>query len=217
MGDPSGDGRLEPAEAPLTREALEAALAQALARAREIDHRAKNSLQLVSSLLLQLSRRAREEETRHTLRSLHQRIGAIAAVHRGFLDSERPDRFDLTAFLREQMTGLAGTAPEGVAVRLDLEAVEVPSASAAPLALIANELAANALAYAGPAAIVTVAVRRAGAGFALSVEDDGPGLPQGAAEAGFGLTMVRLLAQQLNAKLSLEDAQPGLRAVVTAA
>lgn len=217
MGDPSGDGRPEPAEAPLTREALEDALARERARSREIDHRAKNSLQLVSSLLLLVSRRAREEETRRTLRSLHQRIGAIAAVHRGFLDSERPDRFDLAAFLREQMTGLARTAPDGVALRLDLEAVEAPSASAVPLALIANELATNALAYGGPAATVTVALRKAGAGLALSVEDDGPGLPAAAAEAGFGLTMVRLLAQQLNAKLSLEDAQPGLRAVVTAA
>ena len=217
MCDTPETRRADPAEASASPEALEAALIRERARAREIDHRAKNTLQLVSSLVLLMSRRAREEETRRTLSSLHQRIGALAAVHRGFLESAAPDRFDFTSVLREQMTGLGRTAPEGVTLRLDLETVEIPSASAAPLALIANELATNALAFAGPAATVTVSLSKVGGGCRLLVEDDGPGLAADAAKAGFGLTMVRLLVQQLGAALSLESAQPGLRAVVTAA
>jgi two-component sensor histidine kinase len=48
------------------------------------------------------------------------------------------------------------------------------------------------------------------------VQDQGPGLPNAADRAGFGLTMVKLLAQQLSAQVAFEDARPGVRAVVTA-
>lgn len=206
MNDASTDERLA---------ALEAELALARARAREIDHRAKNTLQLAGSLLLLVGRRASEPETRNTLKSLHQRIGAIAAVHHGFIDSPGPNRFDLTRHLREQLAGLARMAPEGAELSLDLQPVEVATSAAAPLALIVNELVGNALTYAGSAPRVAVTLARRGEGCRLAVEDRGPGLTAEAATAGFGLTMVRLMAQQLRAELAFEDAQPGLRAVVT--
>jgi signal transduction histidine kinase len=61
-----------------------------------------------------------------------------------------------------------------------------------------------------------VRLTRAGDGCRLSVGDTGPGLPPGAETAGFGLTIVRLMAQQLRAELAFEAAQPGLRVLVTA-
>jgi two-component sensor histidine kinase len=216
MREPPEGSRSEPAAEP---PALEAALERERARAREVDHRAKNSLQLISSLLLLRSRRSAQAETRLALEAMHHRVLAIAAVHRELLAAERPDRFDLTRFVRVQVADLAGARAEAAEVRLDLDAVEVDAAAAAPLALILNELVSNALRYAGGATrapSVAVSLHRCGGGFALAVEDDGPGLPEGAASTGFGLTMVRLLAQQLHAGFVLEAAQPGLRAVVTA-
>jgi two-component sensor histidine kinase len=193
---------------------LEAALQGERARAREIDHRARNSLQLAGSLLLLMGRRATEPSTQRTLRSLHQRIGAIASAHHGFLDSPAPNRFDFTRHLREQLASLARAAPPGARLDMDLEPVVVPSNAAVPLALVVNELVGNAFAHAGPAPQVTVTLRPAGAACRLTVQDDGPGL---AAEAtGFGMTVVKLLVQQLRAELAFENAQPGLRAVVTA-
>ena len=215
MPDATESGWSDLASGTPVREALELALERERARTREIDHRAKNSLQLVSSLLLLLSRRAQSDETRRTLQSLQQRIGAIAAVHHGFTDGELVNRFDFTGFLRRQIQDLARGAPQGVTLRLDLDAVDVATSAAVPLALIVTELTTNALAFAGSAATVTVRLRKSGAGLALAVEDDGPGLPQTPGETGFGLTMVRLLSQQIGARLALEDSQPGLRAVVT--
>jgi two-component sensor histidine kinase len=198
-------------------EALQAALEAERARAREIDHRAKNSLQLVASLLLLLSRRSAEAETRKGLAAMYQRISAIAAVHRNLLDSERPDRCDLTQLIREHVEALAKTHGEGAQVRLELEPVEVAAAAASPLALIVNELTLNALTHTragGHAPTVTVRLCKRGAGFAVEVQDDGPG-PAAVKDGGFGLHVVKLLSQQLSAAFELKDAQPGLRAVVT--
>ena len=205
---------LEPAQ---TVEALQAALERERARAREIDHRAKNSLQLVASLLLLHGRRCKEVETQQVLKAMHQRLGAVAAVHRDLLSAESADRFDLTRFIRDHVAALVQARGEGSTVRLELDRVEVQAAHACPLALIINELVLNALTHGGrPGGEIALRLAPAGNGFVLTVQDDGPGRAPDA-ETGFGLTMVRLLAQQVGASFALEAAEPGVRAVVTAA
>lgn len=215
MAEAPDGGELTQAQ---TIAALQAALEAERVRSREIDHRAKNSLQLVASLLLLLSRRTKEPETQRTLKAMHQRLGAVAAVHRDILTAERPETFDFTQFVRDHVTALT-EAHEGAAVRLSLDPVEVRAAHACPLALILNELTLNALTHGagGPAGTqVSLDLRAADGGFRLTVQDDGAGAPPGPGDTGFGLTMVRLLAQQVGASFALEPAQPGVRAVVTA-
>ena len=193
---------------------LEAALARERALTREVDHRAKNSLQLVSSLLLLASRRSATEEARQVLKAMHLRVGAVAAAHRNLLAAEGLEHFDLTQLANELATSLAQS--QGAAIRLSLDPVEVESAAAPPFALIMNELVQNALAHAGRdgnAPDVSVELHKTADGFTLTVQDGGPG-PDAAQTAGFGLTIVRLLAQQIGARFAMEDAQPGLRAVV---
>src|SRR5262249_41450431 len=148
------------------------------ARAREIDHRAKNSLQLVSSLLLLRSRHCAQEEAQQALKAMHQRIGAVAAVHRNLLDSPAPDRFDLTRLLHEQATTLAAAHGAADAVTVALDPVEIDAAVACPLALIFNELMVNALTYgrcAGRPLAVDVLLQDRPHGYQLAVADAGPG------------------------------------------
>jgi len=217
MHEISHPGRAASADDPPSVESLQAELAAERARTREVDHRAKNTLQLVSSLLLLASRRDAGPETRRTLEAMHRRVCALAAVHRDLLAAPSPDRFDLTQLVRDQATALARSVREGASVQLELDAVEIDTAAACPLALILNELLVNALAHASrDGRIPQVAVRLqrgAGEAFTLAVTDDGPG-PAAAAPAGFGLTLVQLLSRQIAAKFMLEDAQPGLRAIV---
>jgi two-component sensor histidine kinase len=201
--------------APDTVEGLRAALAAEQARTREVDHRAKNNLQLVASLLLLSSRRCTQDETRKTLKAMQQRVSALAAVHRNLLDSERPDGFDLTRLVREHVTALA-RSHGGAEVRLELDPVAAPPAAAAALALIVNELTLNALEHGGAAGAppaVTVRLLKEGEGFALEVQDAGAG-PAAVKDGGFGLHVVRLLSQQLSAGFELADGRPGLKAVV---
>lgn len=216
MTEVSDSFQAEPAP---TIESLQAALDLERARVREVDHRAKNSLQLVASLLLLQSRRSPEPEVRKALKAMYQRVSAVAAVHRDILEAGRPERFDLARFVREHMAAVAGACGDGAAVRLDLDPVELDATRACAAALIVNELALNALTHGAPEGgepQADVVLRSAGDGFVLTVQDQGPGLPTAADQAGFGLTIVKLLAQQLSAEVAFEDAQPGVRAVVTA-
>ncbi|HEY8618086.1 histidine kinase dimerization/phosphoacceptor domain -containing protein [Phenylobacterium sp.] len=198
---------------------LEAALEQKTSLLHEVDHRVKNNLQLISSLLLLQTRRTPEESTRKALRSMLERVGAIATVHRRLFQGGDVQRFDVADFLRDLAADLAASARrDDLQLRLDLEPVAVPASQAAPLALLANELVSNALKHPypeGTPGVVTVAVRRYPEAFDLVVADTGPGLPPPTERNGFGLTIIQLLAQQLKAKLVFEDTQPGLRAVVT--
>lgn len=201
-------------------QALEAqakrALEQKTALLHEIDHRVKNNLQLISSLLLLQSRRAEDEATRAALRRTLERVTAIATVHRRLFQGEAIDRFDFSEFVRDLVGDLTGAAdrPE-LDVRLDLEPVEVGASQAAPLALILSELVTNALRHARPEggpAHLHVGLERGDRSFEMVVEDDGVGRREAA--SGFGLTIAGLLAQQLRANLQIEDASPGVRARV---
>lgn len=200
--------------------AVERALAQKTALLHEVDHRVKNNLQLISSLLLLQSRRIQDPAAQAALRSMLERVSAIATVHRRLFQSEDVERFDVALFIRDlvdDLTGGAGHADLDVA--LDLERVEIPAAKAAPLALIVNELLSNAIRHAfagrGPGRI-GVTLRRRNGCFEIVIEDDGVGLGAAAPPPkGFGLTIVDLLGRQLNARCEFADAQPGVRAAVT--
>lgn len=198
---------------------LELALEQKTSLLHEVDHRVKNNLQLISSLLLLQTRRTPDESTRRALRSMLERVGAIATVHRRLFQGGDVQRFDVSDFLRDLANDLAASARrDDLELQLDLEPVSIPASQAAPLALVANELISNALRHAypeGQAGVIVIRCGRRESEFDLEVVDSGIGLPPPAERNGFGLTIVKLLAQQLKARLSLESAQPGVRAVVT--
>jgi len=113
----------------------------------------------------------------------------------------------------------ASAGRNGVEIRLDLEPVAVAASQAAPLALVVNELLGNAVKHGFPGdrtGSVLIAIHRREGEFDLSVADDGVGMGEGPiALDGFGGVIVQLLCQQLRAKMRIEDAQPGVRVVVT--
>ncbi|MDB5450830.1 MAG: lovK [Phenylobacterium sp.] len=200
-----------------TRE-LERALEQKTTLLHEVDHRVKNNLQLISSLLLLQSRRTEDERTRLALRSMLERVSAVATVHRRLFQSDDLEHFDVAEFLRDLTSDLAASAGrDDICIRLDLEHVAVPAAQAAPLALVANELICNALKHAFPAGRegrIEVSTRQVEDRFLMTIEDDGVGLPAGR-PVGFGTTIVQLLSQQLRGRLEITDTQPGVKVVVT--
>ncbi len=195
---------------------LEAALAQKTALLHEIDHRVKNNLQLISSLMLLQSRRITDDKARQALKSMLERVTAVATVHRRLFQGDDSQRFDVADFVRDLAGDLALTAGrDDVLLDLDLQPAAIAAASAAPFALVANELISNALRHAYPAGRggrITVRVAPDGEACLLSVTDAGLGL-NGAAK-GFGLTIVDLLCRQLHAELTTEQAGPGHRARV---
>ncbi len=200
-----------------TRE-LTQALEQKTALLHEVDHRVKNNLQLISSLLLLQNRRVADPVLKASLRGMLGRVNAIATVHRRLFQSEDVERFDVSAFIRDMVADLMGSAGrEDVQVLLDLERVEIPASKAAPFALVVNELLTNALRHGFPegrGGRILISVTRQNGDFRIEITDDGVGLDKDARPSGFGLTIVQLLCQQLKAKCETTDAEPGTRVVV---
>jgi PAS domain S-box-containing protein len=212
-----------------TRERLEAAveartadLTQALqqktALLHEVDHRVKNNLQLISSLLLLQNRRVADPAVKHSLRGMLERVSAIATVHRRLFQNEDVERFDVSAFVRDLVSDMMGAARrDDVTVRLDLERIDVAASKAAPLALVISELFSNALRHAfppGQGGEILVGITRQDTDFRIEITDNGVGVENSASSGGFGLTIVQLLCQQLKARSETTPADPGTRVVV---
>ena len=208
---------LEQLVADRTRE-LSQALEQKTALLHEVDHRVKNNLQLISSLLLLQNRRVADPAVKGALRGMLERVNAIATVHRRLFQSDDVERFDVSAFVRDLVADTIGSSGrDDIQFKLDLERVDVPASKAAPLALVVNELLSNALRHGFPDARpgqIFVGIGRIDGDFRIEITDDGVGVGNTATTSGFGLTIVQLLCQQLKARCETTDAQPGTRVVI---
>ena len=199
-------------------EDLRAAFEAQAALQRESDHRIKNVLQLISSIILLQSRRATDAAAQAALRSVLQRVSSIGVASRHIDRDDGGELTDVTALIREIATDIASSVgQEGVRVDLELDPVSLPARHGAPVALILSEALANALVHAFPngrPGRVLVALQRDAGGFVLSVADDGVGAPEAGPAKAFGLTILQLMTQQLRGRLEMTATQPGLRVAV---
>lgn len=186
----------------------------------EVDHRVKNNLQMISSLLAMQARKIKDPDARSSVESMLQRVESVGTVHRRLYQSKDVQQFDFADFIRDiasETMKVFGNGPVGLS--LDLEAAMVPSSQASPLALIFNELMTNALKHGFPdgrSGHLTISVKRRGDQLCFSVADDGAGRGVGGADGqGFGTRLVRTLARQLQAHVEWRDLHPGTIAEVT--
>lgn len=198
---------------------LAAALERQTVLLHEVDHRVKNNLQLISSLILLHIRRIPDLETQASLRGMLNRITALSTIHKR-LYGESVDRFDLSAFIRDLSDDLLGvTGREEVSFELDLVPALLPATKAAPVALMVNEILTNALKHAFPdrSGTVRVTVRTDGDRFNLAIEDDGVGHKTNgsAGGGGFGSHIVDLLKRQIGAEVHTQHAPGGTRVTVS--
>jgi len=188
-------------------------------RHREVEHRVKNTLQLISSIVLLQGRRSRDDGAKQALRAVQQRVAAVSVAHRHVSWSDDGEVVELAGLIREIVGDLAGSAGrEGLAIDLALEPISIAGRQGGPVALMVAEMVGNALRHAFPddrPGRIRVGLRRTFDGFELHVADDGVGMAEGMQNSGFGLNVVQLMAQQLRGKLAMEPAQPGARLTVS--
>ena len=198
---------------------LRATIEQKTTLLHEVDHRVKNNLQLIASLLLLQTRRVEDTAVKKALGSMLDRVNAVATVHRRLFQSDDVAMFDFAAFLRDLTDDTLGAAGRtDIKVLLDAEPVRVPAALAAPLALVVNELLINAVCHGFPngrGGEIRLGVRRKHDILRIEIADNGVGMPSapdssGAEAIGFGLTIVDLLGRQLRAKVDRRNADPGV-------
>jgi two-component sensor histidine kinase len=205
------DGFASVLGAAIARQAVEKRLLDAVEHqammAREMSHRVKNSLGLVSSLLNMQSRSAASEETREALAEAGSRIQAISRVHDQLWRSVDLDSVSLEDFLCQLCEGLAHSVP-GTTIDCQVGSGTVPSDVAIPVGLIVNELVTNAMKYACSTERCVIRVRASIEADTLTVrvEDEGPGFDVEAARSNksLGLRVVDSLVKQLSGALKVE-------------
>jgi two-component sensor histidine kinase len=212
---------LEAAVEDRTRD-LSQALDQRTALLHELDHRVKNNLQLISSLMLMQSRRSADPAVREALGAMLERLHAIATVHRRLFQREDVERFDVSEFVRDLVSDLSAETRPGISFDCELAPVEVPASQAASLALVINELVINAIRHAfpaGEAGQILIDVRRNDERLRIEIADNGVGMSGSAGGPdgegyGFGLTIVELLGRQLQASVRRGTPGRGVRTVI---
>jgi two-component sensor histidine kinase/CHASE3 domain sensor protein len=205
-------------------EALAASLQENRVLLDEVNHRVKNSLQIVANLLRTQAMRHRSAEVRQELLDSSSRVLAIAEVHRRLYgEGAVYDTVELTDLIRsiaENAVPPTGGAEPAMTLATGAP-LSAPVDTAVPVALIVNELLTNSYMHAFPdgrRGRVTVDMAVAGNEVRIDVADDGIGLPEAVASGGgggFGLNTVRNLTRQLRGRLEIERLTPGTRFLLT--
>lgn len=173
----------------------------------EIDHRVKNSLQLVSSLLQMQASRSESAEVRAALTAARGRVVAISTIHAALNRSGISDRVRLRSYAEALVGDLRASAPPGVEIALDADEIELMTSQASAVAILINEFVTNSLKYAFPdgrGGRVDLAIKGDGERVRARFSDDGVGhaVQDGRpAREGLGTRIMVAVAQQLDATI----------------
>ncbi|MBZ9799539.1 sensor histidine kinase [Mesorhizobium sp. ES1-4] len=202
---------------------LEAALEAQTTLLHEVDHRVKNNLQMISSLILMQSRTVSDENLKRSLGTMLERIEALSTVHRRLYQSKDVSRFDVSDFARDLISDLlTASGRSEINPTLDLEPIVIPAEKATPVALMVNELVTNALKHAFKerpdgtrSGSIGIKMSQPDGHLNIEVSDDGVGMADATGDASFGMRLIKSLARQLRAEIEWRDAGPGTRVVIS--
>jgi two-component sensor histidine kinase len=195
------------------KHALELQLAQKEILLKEVNHRVKNSLQIVSSILQVQMAHIQNAEATEAMRSAGARIRAIAAVHERLYTGDDVTVVSLDAFLADLCRDIGQALGCSDGIEVDLGSVTVPTDMAIPLALIVNELITNALKYAGPPCRITM--RNDPGAMTLHISDTGHGPSEDPGRVGTGSRIVQALVKQIGGRIGTHRDERGYSADIT--
>ncbi|MGQ9369211.1 sensor histidine kinase [Azospirillum sp. ST 5-10] len=199
---------------------LEAAVEEKNRLFRELQHRTKNNLQVITGLIAIQSARARTQDARRELQSIGNRIETMRLVQDKLYSTGEIDRIDLGIYIGELSASLLrfqGNRDTAIRLWTEVESViMVPGDLAMPLGLIVNEFITNSLkhAFANGNGIIGVKLDQEGRHAArLRLCDNGKGLPKERNETGTGMTLIEGLAGQIEAD-AVWDGDSGTRLTI---
>ena len=197
---------------------------------KEQNHRVKNNLQVVSSLLSLQASRLTDEVARQAVEESQLRVQSMAILHRRLYDGQQLAQVESNEFIRELVSGvLLSFGYLAVPVQYSLDRIFLSVDKATPLGLILNELITNACKYAFPAnrqPQLWINCHQRGRTVTLTVADNGPGMADAegsmlqtdnllvAKTRTFGLTLVEAQVTQLNGRGRFDSGGAGRRGTV---
>jgi two-component sensor histidine kinase len=200
---------------------LRAALEHQQVLVQEINHRVKNSLQLVGSMFHLQARSSLDPKLAQALEEAYGRVTAVARAHERLYRDPDVRSVDLAAYLSDVSDDLNRVvAPCSIAFNAS-EPIRIGTDRAVLVALLVGELATNSAKHAygedHPGLITVGLTRSAARTIAISVCDEGRGLPvdfDPQKSRGFGMTIIRAFLQQSGAKLDIRRLSPGTEFIV---
>lgn len=179
----------------------------------EVDHRVKNNLTMIGSLIRLQSRRIADPALAAKLNTMLERIDALAAVHRRLYQSDDVSRFDMGAFTANLVADVVGASGrDNLQVSTEIEPVHVASEDAAALGLIVNETLTNAIKHGfadGRSGTLSVSARVDGSHGTIVIADNGVGMAMAGSGDGLGRTLIQRLAKQVRGEAAWAETEPG--------
>ena len=194
--------------------ALKEALEAKTLLLHEVDHKVKNNLTMIGSLLRLQSRQIDDKIVSAKLDAMLERVDALASVHRRLYQSDDLKRFDIGGFAANLVADVIGASGRtNISVVADVETVEIPSSKAPALGLIINEIVTNAVKHAFAAeraGTLNVSAKEVRGLAVLRIDDDGIGMsPDENLTDGLGRTLVAKLSRQVGATTTWEQSSIG--------
>ena len=174
----------------------------------ELNHRVKNNMQMLQSLLVTAAHQTENEEAQQVLAEASNRLSAMSAAQRVLYVTTNATRFGAGDFLDAVCQSVQYALPKSIRLDWRADPIELSNDAAMPLALILNELATNAVKHGlkdRTDGVVRIGLTRARAeSLLLYVEDDGPGFDLDQARSHLsGLRLVQGLARQLRGRFEV--------------
>ncbi len=178
---------------------------------REIHHRVKNNMQIISSLLNLQSSYVEDEEAVKTLKESQSRVKSMALVHEKLYNSASLENIDFTGYVKSLVSNLVYTYvkdPEKIKIKTEGGSIHLNMDTSVPCGLIINELVTNSIKHAFPNEMgeITVKLDRDHDEFFITVTDNGVGFPE---ELDFrntktlGLQLVNSLVNQIDGSITI--------------
>lgn len=193
-----------------TEDRLRASLREKELLLKEVHHRVKNNLQVISSLLSLQAQEIRDPEMSRLFQESQARVRSMALIHEQLYRSNDLAHINFAAYVEELVDNLRqgfGSAAAGVNFCLDIQPVPLLLDLAIPCGMTVNELVANALEHAfseDHPGEIRIAFGRDDEGYSITVADNGVGMGEGlgAGEAtSIGLKVVQALTRQIHGRL----------------
>lgn len=178
---------------------------------KEIHHRVKNNLEIVSSLLALQSEQITDRKVRDAMQKSQHRVHSMSMIHQKLYQGKSLSVIEMKDYFTNLSSYIVATfdAEDRIKVNCNMQKLELDVDMAVPIGLIVNELLTNSLKYAfpnGEEGEVVVSLAEADSHLFLEVSDNGIGKPlvgNSNAGTGFGTQLVSLLTKQLEGKMSL--------------
>ena len=184
---------------------------------REIHHRVKNNLQIISGLLDMTRMRTPDSTTNSILTDMMMKIKTMAQIHTRLYESKQFDKINMGSQIRDQVTDLSsiyGRSGAEIQITIDSEDIYLPVDQAIPCALVVNEVLSNAFKHAfrgKTQGILSVSAKQTDDHISIIIQDDGVGIPGDMdidKTTSLGLKLIRNLVLQL-ARIGYDHQQPG--------